>query len=65
MKTHSSATLSGLFQMKQEINGWIIAKFTTEQKSSLDAFLTSFQQAYDLFLSADFPFQRRLELSIL
>ena len=35
--------------MKQEINGWIIAKFTTEQKGSLDTFLTSFPQAYDLF----------------
>ena len=51
--------------MKQEINGWIIAKFTTEQKGSLDTFLTSFPQAYDLFLSADFAVQRRLELSIL
>ena len=35
--------------MKQEINGRIIAKFTTEQKGSLDTFLTSFPQAYDLF----------------
>ena len=37
--------------MKQEINGWIIAKFTTEQKGSLDTFLTSFPQAYDFIFS--------------
>ena len=37
--------------MKQETNGWIIAKFTTEQKGSLDTFLTSFPQAYDFIFS--------------
>ena len=37
--------------MKQETNGWIIAKFTTEQKDSLDTFLTSFSQAYDFIFS--------------
>ena len=49
--SQSSATWSGLFQMKQEINGRIIAKFTTEQKGSLDTFLTSFPQAYDFIFS--------------
>ena len=49
--SQSSATWSGLFQMKQEINGRIIAKFTTEQKGSLDTFLTSFPQAYDIIFS--------------